>query len=108
MLFRSEARWLVSSQRGAVGGYRLGRNPADISIADVVRALDGPLAMIKHQRPEEVDYPGAASNLQHVWVALRAAMRDVLEHTSLLDVLSGDLSPVAHNYAENPDSWMRH
>lgn len=98
---------LVSSQRGAEGGYRLDRNPSDITIADVVRALDGPLAAVRDLRPEDVHYSGGADHLRDVWVALRSAMRDVLENTTLADVQSGDLPDRVRAYLAEPDAWRR-
>ena len=98
---------LVVSQRGAEGGYRLERAPESISIADVVRALDGPLAAVRDMRPEDVDYSGSAAHLREVWVALRAAMRDVLEHTTLADVQAGELPDSARSYLEDPGAWAR-
>lgn len=78
---------LVASQRGVEGGHRLGRPAAEISIADVIRAVEGPLATVRGQRPEEIEYTGAATALRDTWVDLRAAMRGVLEETSLADVV---------------------
>lgn len=98
---------LVVSQRGAEGGYRLERAPDSISIADVVRALDGPLAAVRDMRPEDVDYSGSAAHLREVWVALRAAMRDVLEHTTLADVHAGQLPDPARSYLQDPEAWER-
>ena len=98
---------VAASQRGAEGGYRLDRDPHDVSIADVVRALDGPLAAIRGQRPEDLDYTGASEHLREVWIAVRASMRHVLEHISLADVASGDLpAPVTELLAE-PGAWQR-
>ena len=83
-LRRSE---LVASRRGADGGYWLGRPAAEISLADVVRAVEGPIASVRGSRPEDVSYTGAATALQEVWIELRASMRGVLEQTSLADVV---------------------
>ena len=98
---------IVSSMRGAEGGYRLDRAPEEISIADVVRALDGPLAAVRGQRPEDVAYTGAAEHLREVWIALRAAMRDVLEHTSLADVAANHLPREVARLLEEPGAWKR-
>jgi Rrf2 family protein len=98
---------IVSSMRGAEGGYRLDRAPQQISIADVVRALDGPLAAVRGQRPEDITYPGAAEHLREVWIALRAAMRDVLEHTTLADVQSNHLPAEVARLLEEPGAWAR-
>ncbi|HEV8025156.1 MAG TPA: Rrf2 family transcriptional regulator [Candidatus Nanopelagicales bacterium] len=98
---------IVASQRGAVGGYRLDRAPADISIADVVRALDGPLAAVRDLRPEDVHYEGTSAHLREVWVALRAAMREVLEHTSLADIRTGQFPASVRTYLSDPQAWHR-
>ena len=83
-LRRSE---LVASRRGADGGYWLGRPAAEISLADVVRAVEGPIASVRGSRPEDVTYTGAATALQDVWIELRASMRGVLEEISLADLV---------------------
>src|SRR5947209_19228925 len=71
---------LVISQRGPDGGYRLDRAPEEISVADVIRAVDGPLAAVRGERPEAIEYEGVAESLQVVWIALRTGVRSVLEH----------------------------
>ncbi len=97
---------LVASQRGAEGGYRLARRPEDITIADVIRALDGPLAEVRGFRPEATAYDGAAENLQQVWVAVRASLRSVLEKVTLTDVISGQLPPHVQALVTDPDAWV--
>jgi len=79
---------LVASQRGAEGGYRLGRPAGEISIADVIRAVEGPIATIRGARPEDVAYAGTATALRDVWIDLRTAMRDVLEQRTVADVVA--------------------
>ena len=98
---------IVASQRGAEGGYRLDRDPHDVSIADVVRALDGPLAAVRGQRPEDLDYTGASEHLREVWIAVRAAMRHVLERITLADVASSDLPPEVTDLLSEPGAWQR-
>jgi Rrf2 family protein len=90
---------IVASQRGADGGYRLDRDPRDVTIADVVRALDGPLTEVRADRPEDLEYKGSSQHLRDVWGALRASMRKVLEGVTLADVASGansgaEVSPI--------------
>ncbi len=98
---------IVASQRGAEGGYRLDRDPHDVSIADIVRALDGPLAAVRGKRPEDLDYTGASEHLREVWIAVRAAMRHVLEHISLSDVAAGNLPPQVTDLLAEPGAWKR-
>jgi Rrf2 family protein len=99
---------LVVSQRGPDGGYRLGRPPAEISVADVMRAVEGPLAEVRGGRPEAAVYTGSAEHLQEVWVAVRASLRSVLEHVTLAQVVSGDLPPEVRTLVADPDSWLPH
>ena len=97
---------IVASQRGNEGGYRLGRPPEEITLGEVFRRLEGPLAEVRNERPEQAVYQGAAEHLQGVWVAVRAALRDVLDEVTLADVLSGELpSPVARLIAD-PGAWQ--
>jgi Rrf2 family protein len=97
---------LVSSQRGRSSGYLLARPASDITIAEVIRALVGPLAEIRGQRPEDTTYDGAAEHLQDVWVAVRAALRGVLEHVSLEQVATGKLPKHVTMLTGEPDAWL--
>jgi len=85
---------LVVSQRGAEGGYRLALPPDEITIADVIRVVEGPIASVRGERPDDIVYEGTAAPLREVWIELRTAMRGVLEHTTLADLVarSGTLS----------------
>lgn len=96
---------LVQSRRGAEGGYRLAQPGEVITVADVIRAVDGPLANIAGDRPEDVAYAGAAVALRDVWVALRATMRTVLEGVTLADVASGELPVVVADLLSGDDVW---
>ena len=98
---------LVASQRGINGGYRLARPASAITLADVIRAIDGPLAGVRDSAPEDVAYGGAATSLRDVWVALRASMRTVLETTTLADVASGKLPAGVRKLLREPDAWAR-
>jgi Rrf2 family protein len=82
---------LLLSRRGTDGGYWLSRPAEQITVADVVRATDGPLASVRGQRPEDVSYEGAAVGLREVWVALRASLRQVLEGVTVADLVAGEL-----------------
>jgi Rrf2 family protein len=98
---------LVASQRGAEGGYWLAVPPAEVSVADIIRAVEGPLADVHGTSPEAVEYPGPATALQRVWVATRAALRSVLEEVSLADIVSGTLPQGAERHLDVPDAWSR-
>ena len=82
---------LVTSRRGASGGHLLARDAASVSIADVIRAVEGPLADVRGTPPEDISYPGASAPLRDVWLATRVALREVLEETTIGDVVSGRL-----------------
>lgn len=97
---------LVRSIRGPRGGYVLTRQPEQVSVGDVIRAVSGPLAEVRGLRPHETKYTGVAANLPTVWVAVRAALREVLDTTTLADVLSGDLPAHVKAMAEQPDAWQ--
>lgn len=98
---------LVISQRGPDGGYRLAHAPEEIRVADVFRALEGPLAGVRGGRPEDAEYAPPAEHLKDVWVALRAALRLVLESVTLADVLSGNLPAPVLDLVASPDAWKR-
>jgi Rrf2 family protein len=99
---------LVRSQRGAEGGYRLARPAETITLADVIRTVEGPIASIRSERPDELSYAGTAVPLRDVWVALRANMRAVLEAVTVADVASGALPPEVTRLTEEPDVWEPH
>ena len=99
---------LVASQRGAEGGYWLARAPTEISLADVIRAVEGPLANVRGMRPEELAYEGAANQLRDVFVALRANIRAVLEEVTLADVAAGELPDRVRELVRDDDAWSPH
>jgi Rrf2 family protein len=99
---------LVASRRGADGGYWLARPANEISLADVIRAVDGPLASVRGMRSEQVEFAGSAEPLRDVWVAVRASLRAVLENVTLADVASGELPEQVCDLAADPDSWAPH
>lgn len=98
---------LVVSQRGSRGGYRLSRPAQDITVADVIRAVEGPLANVQGVRPESVAYEGVAAPLRQVWVATRAALRSVLEVVTLDSVLREELPEVVTRLTDDPEAWAR-
>jgi Rrf2 family protein len=97
---------LVTSTRGARGGYSLSREPRDITIGDIFRAVDGPLAEVRGLRPHETSYEGVAAHLPTVWVAVRVSLRQVLDECSLAHVLSGELPERVRAMAAAPDAWQ--
>src|SRR3954466_6125981 len=96
---------IVRARRGAKGGYWLARPPEEITIADVIRAVEGPIANVQSAPPESVHYRGKAEHLVEVWIAVRANLRAVLEHTTLADVTSGKLPKTVKQLAASPDAW---
>lgn len=99
---------LVASRRGAEGGYWLARPAAEVSLAEVIRAVDGPLANVRGIRSEQVSYEGTAEPLRDVWVAVRASLRSVLEQVTLADVAANTLPPEIKALAADPDAWAPH
>ena len=96
---------LVKAKRGVRGGYWLARDPDEIMIADVIRAVEGPLANIHDISPEATEYPGNAEHLREVWVAVRANLREVLEKVSIADVRTGNLPAAVTKLLEDPGAW---
>ncbi|GAB4086659.1 RrF2 family transcriptional regulator [Myceligenerans cantabricum] len=96
---------LVVSQRGAGGGYRLARSPEKVTIADVIRAVDGPLVFVRGTRPSDLEYQGPAAQLLQVWVALRANVRIVLEEVTLAALVSDGLPPEIRDLVKAEDAW---
>src|SRR5436305_1709149 len=99
---------IVRSQRGAEGGYWLARRADEITVADVVRAVEGPIANVRGLGPETVEYAGSASALRDVWIAVRADLRAVLEHVTIADVAQGELPATIEQLAADPDAWQHH
>jgi Rrf2 family protein len=98
---------IVKSQRGVEGGYRLARAPEDVSVADVIRAVEGPLASVRGEAPEDISYGGAAQPLQDVWIAVRAALRNVTERVTLADLAGGAVPDEIAQLARDPDARLR-
>ena len=98
---------IVNSQRGWAGGYSLARPASTITLADVIRAVDGPLANVRGLSPEQLEYHGAAGSLRDVWIAVRASLRVVLESVTLEDLCQGTLPPEVCELIRAPDAWTR-
>lgn len=99
---------LVLTTRGADGGSRLARPATAITLADVMRAMEGPLAAVRDVRPESLDYAAPAARLPDVWVAVRAALRGVLEEVTIADIASGDLPAAVTDLTADPEAWRSH
>ena len=99
---------IVRSQRGTEGGYWLARPAEEISIADIVRAVEGPLASVRGESAEALNYQGTAAPLSKVWVAVRANLRAVLEDVTLADVATGELPDVIDEITSDPNAWLTH
>jgi len=97
---------LVRSQRGADGGYWLNRPASEISVADIIRAVEGPLASVRGQRPEDIAYVGPAEPLSSVWIAVRASLRAVAEQVTLADIARGALPEHVKTLASDPEAWV--
>lgn len=97
---------IVRARRGAKGGYWLARPATEVTIADVVRAVEGPIAHVQSAPPESIEYRGNAEHLQEVWIAVRASLRTVLEHVTLADLVSGQLPGEVESLAAQPDAWV--
>ena len=98
---------LISSQRGANGGHKLNMPPSQISIADIIRAIDGPLAAVKGERPESLKYSSNADGLKEVWIAVRASLRSVLENVYLDQIVKDNLPKVVKTNISQPGAWSR-
>jgi Rrf2 family protein len=97
---------IVVSRRGREAGYNLARPASEISLADVIRALEGPLAQVRGLRPETATYQGAAQHLQEAWIAVRASLRAVLEHITIDHVARGEMPPEVAQLVADPDAWV--
>ena len=99
---------IVRSQRGVEGGYWLARPAEEITIAEVVRAVEGPIANVRGVGPEQVEYAGSAERLREVWIAVRANLRAVLEQVTIDDLARGELPASVDALARDPDAWLPH
>jgi Rrf2 family protein len=96
---------IVRSQRGAEGGYWLARAAEEISVADIVRAVEGPLATVRGEPPQDVSYAGAAEPLQQVWIAVRHSLRSVVEEVTVADIAANRLPAVVTGLTDDPEAW---
>jgi Rrf2 family protein len=99
---------LVRSQRGMDGGYWLAKSPDEITVADVIRAVEGPLASVRGDSPEALKYEGRSEPLRNVWIAVRANLRAVLEDVTLADIATDDLPGQVTQITDDPEAWLTH
>jgi Rrf2 family protein len=99
---------IVRSQRGVDGGYWLAKPSGEITVADIIRAVEGPIANVRGLPPEEVAYTGNAEPLRDVWIAMRASLRSVLERVTIADLARGELPESVAARTRDPDAWQRH
>ena len=99
---------IVRTQRGATGGYWLARPAEETTLADVIRAVEGPLANVRGEFPESVEYRGAARPLTEVWIAVRANLRAVLETVTLVDLVEDTLPAPIGELTQDPEAWVHH
>jgi Rrf2 family protein len=97
---------IVRSHRGAEGGFRLAKPAAEITVADVIRAVEGPLASVRGGPPEDASYNGAATTLPHVWIAVRANLRRVVENVTIADIANSKLPKQIEKLTEDPGAWV--
>jgi Rrf2 family protein len=97
---------IVRARRGAKGGYWLARPADEVTIAEIVRAVEGPIAHVQSTPPESIEYRGNAKHLQEVWIAVRASLRSVLEEVTLADLVSGEMPPIVVELAAAPGAWV--
>src|SRR5277367_6835518 len=97
---------IVRSQRGPEGGYWLAHPAEEVNLAQIIRAVEGPLVGIRGQRPEEIEYRGSAESLQQVWIALRANLRKVLEQVTVADVAEGRLPKAVVALTRGEEAWQ--
>jgi Rrf2 family protein len=97
---------LLIARRGPSGGYELNRPAASITVAEVARAVDGPLALVQGHRPEAVTYTGSSRHLQELWIGLRAAIRSVMETVTVDDLVHGRLPEAVRGLVDDPDAWL--
>jgi Rrf2 family protein len=98
---------IVRAQRGAEGGYWLARPANEVTLGEIIRAVEGPLASVRGEPPEDVTYPGAAEHLRTVWVAVRASLRSVVDELTLADVVADRMPARIRRLTEAPDAWLR-
>jgi Rrf2 family protein len=108
ILFDLRRAGFIKARRGAGGGYQLARAADEVTLADIIRAVEGPLANVRGEWPEDVNYSGAAERLQTVWIAVRANLRAVLEAVTLRDLVDGKLPAAVDKLTRDAEAWRHH
>ena len=98
---------IVRAQRGAEGGYWLARPANEVTLGEIIRAVEGPLASVRGEPPEDMNYTGAAEHLRTVWVAVRASLRSVVDELTLADIVADRMPARIRRLTEAPDAWLR-
>ena len=106
ILLELKHQGIVRARRGAKGGYWLAKPADEVTVAEIVRAVEGPIAHVQSTPPEDVEYRGNSEHLQKVWIAVRASLRAVLEEVTLADLVSGELPESVEDLAASPDAWV--
>ena len=106
ILLELKHQGIVRARRGAKGGYWLAKPADQVTVAEIVRAVEGPIAHVQSTPPEDVEYRGNSEHLQKVWIAVRASLRAVLEEVTLADLVSGELPRAVEDLAASPDAWV--
>lgn len=97
---------IVRSQRGPEGGFRLAKAADQVTVADVIRAVEGPLATVRGGPPEDSSYPGPAADLPRVWIAVRKSLRSVVELVTVADLATHRLPRSVVKLSEDPEAWV--
>src|SRR6478736_4193569 len=105
ILLELKHQGIIRARRGAKGGYWLARPADEVTVADIVRAVEGPIAYVQSTPPEAIEYRGSAEHLQEVWIAVRASIRSVLEEVTLADLVSGQLPSIVGELSAAPGAW---
>ncbi len=106
ILLELKHQGIVRARRGAKGGYWLAKPADEVTVAEIVRAVEGPIAHVQSAPPEDIAYRGNSEHLQKVWIAVRASLRAVLEEVTLADLVSGELPESVEDLAASPDAWV--
>ena len=105
ILLELKHQGIVRARRGAKGGYWLAKPADEVTVAEIIRAVEGPIAHVQSMPPQDIEYRGNSEHLQEVWIAVRASLRSVLEEVTLADLVSGELPAIVGELAAAPGAW---